>query len=75
MVPQTLGDVRLWGKKRKGELMGTLALRAFKNAGCLGEVLREDLDRIFISFMLMCQNEIHSLNFLCPWLWLANSTN
>ena len=20
----------------------------------------------------MCQNEIYSLNFICPWVWLAN---
>ena len=33
-------------------------------------VLGEDL-RIFISFMLMNQNEIYPLNFIYPWVWLA----
>ena len=43
----------------------------FPKAGILGE----DLNRTSISFMLMCQNEIYSLNFTCPSVWLANGIN
>ena len=44
-------------------------------AESLGEVLGEDLNKIFISFMLMRQNEIYSLSFICLCVWLANGTN
>ena len=37
--------------------------------------LGDNLNRIFIKFMLMHQNEINSLNFICPWARLANNTN
>ena len=42
------------------------SLRVLKS-GSLGE----DLNRILISSILMCQNEIYSLNFFHPWVWLA----
>ena len=46
-------------------------LPCFLKVEILGEVLGEDLHRIFISFMLMCQIEIYSPNFICVWVWLA----
>ena len=38
-------------------------------------VLGEDLNKIFIGVGLMCQNEIYSFDFICPWAWLAKGTN
>ena len=45
---------------------GSFVLRVL-DAGSLGE----DLNRIFISFILMSQNEVYSLNFICPWVCLV----
>ena len=41
------------GRRERFGGAGTFILRVLK-AGCLREVLREDLNRIFISFVLMC---------------------
>ena len=46
-------------------------LTCFLKVGILGKVLGKDVHRIFISFMLRHQNEIYSLNCICPWVWLA----
>ena len=51
------------------------AFICFLKAGMLGEISGEDLNRIFINFMLMYQNEIYSLIFICPGVWLAKGTN
>ena len=52
---------------------GSFVLRGW-NPASLGKVLGEGLSRMLISFMLMCQNETFSLNFFCPWVWLAQMT-
>ena len=49
-------------------------LRVFTGWGFRGG-LGEDLNGIFISFMLMCQREIYPLNIICLWVWLANEPN
>ena len=49
-------------------------LKAFKGWG-FGGGLREDLSRIFISFMLMDQNEMCSLNHLFLGVVGANDTD
>ena len=54
------------------ECVEAFILRGFKDWG-FREGLGEDLKRILISFMLMYQNEIHSLDFICPWVWLAHA--
>ena len=38
-------------------------LTCFLKVGILGEVLGEDLNRIFISFMLIHQNDIYSPDY------------
>ena len=43
----------------------------FLKAGILGGILGENLNRILISFILMCQNEIYSL--LHPSLGVAGT--
>ena len=40
----------------------------FSKGGILGEVLGDDPNRILISLMLMCQNEIYSPDFICLWV-------
>ena len=63
----------MWGKKGMDMLSrgrvcpGSSSLKVLK-ARSLGEVLGEDLNRIVISFMLMCQHEFYFLNFICPWV-------
>ena len=64
-----VGEEEGEGRRRKvcsqeGEC--ALPMEEVLKDGSLEEVLGEDLNRIFISFVLMCQNEINSLNFLCP---------
>ena len=49
---------------------GSFISRVFKGWG-----LGEGLNIIFISFILMSQNETYSLNFICPGVWLTNGTN
>ena len=51
-------------------LVRTSVFRVLKTKS-IEEVLWEDLNRIFISFLLLYQNEIYSLNFFCAWVWLA----
>ena len=51
-----------------------LLLEGFKGWEFSGG-LRGGSNGIFINFMLMRQNEIYSLDFICPWVWLANGTN
>ena len=50
---------------------GSFILRA----GSFGEVLGENLNRLFISFMLICQYEIYSLNLLSLGMVDTNGTN
>ena len=57
----------------KGAGPGSFILRVLKS-GSLAEVLGEKLKRIFVSLTLICQNEIYSLDFTCPWVLLAEMT-
>ena len=67
-----------WGEE-EGKGLGMLGRRRLRDGssilrvkvGSLGEVLGEDLNRIFIKFMLMRQNEIYSPDFIRPWVRLA----
>ena len=57
------GERRLEHAPQEEEYAGSYVLRVLK-AGSLGV----DLNRIFIIFMLMQQNEIYFLNFILPWV-------
>ena len=52
-------------EEKEGNFEGMLP-RGRAGAEGLRGGLGEDLNRIFISFMRMCQNEIYSFNFICP---------
>ena len=44
-------------------------LTCFLKGGTFRRGLREDLNRIFISFMLTHPNEVHSPGSCPPWVW------